>query len=154
MNTQEIKEIILKKIDAIFNSHTTDKKMKFDWENWNFGGKVIFVTACIAMMSMFMDWVDVGIMSQTGLTQGAFVFLGLWVYPVLILFKNKPISRIWGLACAIASIVFSIIYINSKSGEFFGREINASSTGAWLFLLTSMVLIIGVIKYRPTESTD
>jgi len=46
--------------------------MKFDWKNWNLGGKVIFVAACVATVSMLMKWVDVGIASQSGLSQGAF----------------------------------------------------------------------------------
>ena len=42
---------------------------------------------------MLMKWVDVGIASQSGLSQEAFLFLGFWVYPVLMLFKNKEIRK-------------------------------------------------------------
>ncbi len=123
--------------------------MKFDWQNWNVGGKVIFVAACVATASMLMKWVDVGIASQSGLSQGVFLLLGLWVYPVLMLFKNKAIHRAWGLVCSIASVVFTLGYISSKSIELFGETVNAAATGAYLFLLASIALIVAIIKYKP-----
>lgn len=125
------------------------KDMKFDWKNWNLGGKVIFVAACVATVSMLMKWVAVGFASQSGLSQGAFLFLGLWVYPVLMLFKNKKIHRVWGLACSIVSVAITIGYISSKSIEMLGETVNAAATGAYLFLLASIALIVGIVKYAP-----
>jgi hypothetical protein len=124
--------------------------MKFDWKNWNLGGKIIFVAACVATLSMLMKWVDIGFASQSGLTQGAFLFLGLWIYPVIMLFKNKNIQRIWGLACSICSVVFTLGYISSKTIEIFGETANVAATGAYLFLLASIALIVGVVKYTPS----
>ena len=128
--------------------------MKFDWKNWNLGGKVIFVAACVATASMLMKWVDVGIASQSGLSQQTFFFLGLWIYPVIMLFKNKHIHRIWGLVCSICSVVFTLGYISSKSIEMFGETVNAAATGAYLFLLASIALIVGIIKYKPVISDE
>ena len=123
--------------------------MTFDWKNWNIGAKIIFITACISTLSMLMKWVDIGIASQTGLSQGAFLFLGLYVYPVLMIFKNKSISRFFGLICAIVAVVCVLGYINSKSIELFGETANAAATGAYLFLLASIGLIVGIVKYSP-----
>ena len=131
--------------------------MKFDWKNWNIGGKVIFVAACVATASMLMKWVDVGFVSQSGLSQGAFLYLGLWVYPVLMLFKNKSIHRVWGVVCSSASVVSTLIYISSKSVEIFDETVNAAATGAYLFLFASIGLIVGTIKYRaviPVEKGE
>ena len=128
--------------------------MKFDWNNWNIGGKIIFVAACVATLSMLMNWVDIGIASQSGLSQGAVFFLGLWVYPVLMLFKNNAIHRLWGMVCSIASVVFTLIYISSKSVELFGKTMNASATGAYLFLLASIALIVGIVKYKSVASGE
>lgn len=50
--------------------------MKFDWQHWSLGGKIIFVAACFAILSMFMNWVDLGIVSANGLSQGVFLILG------------------------------------------------------------------------------
>jgi len=123
--------------------------MKFDWKNWSFGGKIIFVAACIATASMLMNWVDIGIASQSGLTQGAFFFLCLWIYPILMLFKNKAIHHVWGLLCSIASVIVTLLYISSKSIQLFEETVNAAATGAYLFLLSSIALIVGIVKYKP-----
>ncbi len=128
--------------------------MDFNWEGWNSGGKVIFVAGCVAIVSMLMNWVDVGFLSQSGLSQGSFLFLGLWVYPLLMLFKNQPIERVWGLTCSILSVFFTFVYISSKSANLFGNTINAAGTGAWIFLFASIALIVGVIKYSPANSYD
>jgi hypothetical protein len=131
------------------------KEIKFDWKNWNFGGRIIFVAGCVAMTSMFMKWVDIGIVSQTGFSQGTFILLGLWVYPILMLFKNKVIHQVWGLVCSITSVVLSINYIASKSVDVgLNRVImvNVAATGAYLFMLASIALIVGIVKYKPIEN--
>lgn len=123
--------------------------MKFDWKNWNMGGKVIFVAACVAIGSMLMKWVDIGIVSQSGLSQGTFLFLVLWVYPLLMLFQNKDIHQVWGLGCSIASVIATLAYISSKSVDFLGEAVNASASGAYLFLIASIALTVGIVKYKP-----
>jgi hypothetical protein len=125
--------------------------LKIDWANWNVGAKIIFVAACVATLSMFMDWVSIGFASQSGLTQGTFLLLGLWVYPVLMLLKAQPIRRSWGIALSCSSFVLTGIYISSKSIEVFGKTINAAASGAWLFLLVSIALAVGVVQYVPKK---
>jgi len=126
--------------------------LKIDWANWNVGAKTIFVAACMATLSMFMDWVRIGFAAQSGLSQGTFLFLGLWIYPVLMLLKAQPIRRSWGVALAGSSITLTAIYIGSKSVEMFGKSINAAASGAWLFLLVSIALAVGVVKYVPVKA--
>lgn len=125
--------------------------MKYDWNNWNLGGKTIFSSACVATASMLMNWVDIGIVSQSGLSQGSFLFLALWIYPLLMLLKNQAIDKKWGLTCSITSVVFTLGYISSKSIEIFGRTVNAAAVGAYIFLLASIALIVGVTKYTPNS---
>ncbi len=140
---------------TILNETQSDNKIKVNKvKEWNIGGKIIFISACISTLSMFMNWVDIGLVSQSGLTQGTFIFLGFYIYPVLMLFKNKSISKTWGLVCSIVAIIFTLIYIDSKSIEFMGNKINASATGAWLFLLSSIALVVGVVKYRPKNKDE
>ena len=137
----------------MLNHKTGAKKkyMKIDWKNWNLGGKIIFVATCVATASMLMPWVDAGISSRSGLSELAFLFLGLWIYPVNMLFKNKKILRIWGLVCSICSVVFTLGYIMTRTEEFFGETLNLAGTGAYLFLLASIALIVGVVKYTPSD---
>jgi len=126
--------------------------MKFDWKNWNVGGKIMFVMGCVAILSMFMSWVDVGFIAQSGMSQLMFFLLVFWVYPLLMLFKNNSINRIWGLASSLASVLATIMYIGSKTIEISGNTVNVAATGAYLFLFASIGLIVGVLKYAPTQT--
>ena len=65
------------------------KKM---WEPWSLGGKIIFVSGCVSTISMFMTWVDIGLASRSGFSQGTFLLLALYVYPMMILFKNTNLK--------------------------------------------------------------
>lgn len=128
--------------------------MKFDWKNWNTGGKTIFAATTASAVSMFMNWTDIGFASQSGFSQQAFLFLVLWIYPVFKLLKNHPISRIGGVTCSIASIALTLAYINSKSVDVFGHSGNVAGTGAWIFMFASIALLIGVLKYSPAEAIE
>ncbi len=57
--------------------------------------------------------------------------------------------------CSIASVVFALVYISSKSIDLFGESVNAAAIGAYLFLLASIAHIVGIVKYQPvTRSVD
>ena len=127
--------------------------MKFDWQNWNTGGKIIFSAACAAVLSMFMTWAEVGIFSQNGLAQEAWIFLGLWIYPVLMLLKEKSINRGWGLTCSIVSTVLVIGYIeNHTDVPILDISVDTYGSGAVVFLLASIALIVGVVKYTASTT--
>jgi len=127
--------------------------MKFDWQNWNTGGKIIFSAACAAVLSMFMTWVEAGIFSQNGLAQEAWIFLGLWIYPVLMLLKGKSINRGWGLTCSIVSTVITFGYIQEHTKVLLGDiPIDTYGGGAVVFLLASIALIVGVVKYTASTT--
>lgn len=126
--------------------------MQIRWKEWNIGGKIIFVSACVALLSFLFAWVDIGMASQNGISQGTFLLGALFIYPVLKLLKNQKIERKWGLTCGVISIILTLIYISSKSITMFGKSVNASGSGAILFLLASIALVYGVIKYNIIES--
>jgi hypothetical protein len=95
--------------------------MKWDWNSWNGGGKVILVAGCVATVSMLMTWIDLGIVSRTGLADGEFLFLAFRIYPLLMLLKNKLISRVWGLVCAIPCAAYAIYVLGDLSSTWLGR---------------------------------
>ena len=82
------------------NLESTASPFRFAWSEWNFGGKVIFVSASIALVSMLMKWVDVGIASANGFSTGAFALLAFFAYPVWKLLKQKPIHLYGGIGSA------------------------------------------------------
>jgi len=127
--------------------------MKTDWNNWNTGGKIIFSATCVAAVSFILPWVDIAFASRNGITQGTILLGLLFVYPALKLLNNQDINKTFGIICGALSILFTIAYISSKTIDLFGRTINASSFGSHLYLLASIALIIGVIKYNKVENT-
>ena len=121
-----------------------------NWTSWGFGGKSIFVCFCVAVISMLVPWVDIGLASSNGISQGAVLFLILWIYPMYKLFKNKPASKILNVLLALTSCGLTVIYIASKQVDWFGKSVNVASTGAILYLLASVCLIFASLKYKPT----
>jgi len=120
--------------------------MKINWEHWTIGQRTIFVAGCLATVSLFLPWVDVGIATSSGFGQAGFIFLALFIYPVLKVLKNQEISIKWGMVCSILAVVLSIAFAISKTGELFGKTINVSGSGLYLFIACSIALLIGVRK--------
>jgi len=130
--------------------------MQFNWKEWNYGGKVIFGSACVALFSLFMDWVDITIMTQNGFVQQGYLLLICWIYPLYVLLKNKKINLVGGIVSSGISILFMIVYISSKtmSDTIMGQDVsmNVAASGAWVFLFASISLLIGVLRYSPEEN--
>ena len=122
--------------------------MKIDWSNWNTGGKIIFVSSCAAAASFLLPWVDIGFTSRNGITQGAVLLGLLYVYPILKLLNNQDMKKWLGITFGVLSVIFTIVYISSKTIDLFGRTVNVASFGSHLFLITSVILIVGVVKYQ------
>lgn len=121
------------------------------WSEWDHGGWTIFVSACIATLTMFMKWVDLGIISADGFQQRTFLFLGLFAYPIVMLFKNKPVHRVSGIVCGAVGILLGVIYIASKGDDVFDRWVNFAGTGPYIFILACIALIVGIVIHRAPE---
>lgn len=129
----------------------TASPFRFAWAEWNLGGKVIFVSACVALVSMLMKWVDVGIASANGFSQGTFMFLGFFVYPVWKLLKQKPINLYGGIGCAAGGMLFTAVYMSEKTVSFGQRSASLFGAGAVFFFLACGALAFGVYKYQQAR---
>lgn len=117
-----------------------------DFKNWSLGGKLIFISSCLAVLSLFMSWADMGIVSASGFSQQGYLLLVFFIYPVVCLLKGKDMSKKIGLISSILGIVATLAYMSSLSGF--------SGTGLYLFFLTTLGLTFGVIKYDNIEKTS
>ena len=127
------------------------------FRKWSLGGKLIFIATCVAVLSVFLPLLDLGIITRNGLQQGTVLLLGLYVYPVLMLLYGKPVHRIAGIACGGVPVIVVIIYIADKQVSVFGESMNAAGGGAWIFLLASMAFTAGNVfphKYKAGPSRD
>ena len=121
---------------------------------WGYGAIIIIASAIIALMSMFMKWVDIGFAYQTGFQQGTVILLLLWIYPVFMAVKQTPISKFWGVLMAVASVVATIAYMASKQVDVFGEQLLLAGTGAWLYLFVSIALFVGVLLYKQPANSS
>lgn len=130
--------------------------MKINFKEWNFGGKLIFISTILAIFSLFMNWVDAGIIRVSGFQQQGYLFLLLYIYPVYKLLKGSKMNKLIGLICSILAAVGSIAFLTSKSVDLFGSTVNAAGAGLYLFIIASVLLIIGVAQYKVAvlEETD
>lgn len=125
--------------------------MTFSWSNLNIGGKIILISAVIAIISIFMPWIDTTLSTSSGWQQLAFVLLGFYGYPVLQAIGNKSISLIWGSASSISAAVAAVAFMEWKTIPFEGVDLCFAGQGTYLFFVASVLLFAGVLKYKPTE---
>lgn len=116
-----------------------------NFKQLSLGKKIILITTVIALISLFLPWVELGILSASGFQQGGYLFSIAFIYPVYCVLKNTYINKVGGLVCGIVALIASIAYISSKSDEIFGTAINVAGSGAYLFLISTIGLIIGVV---------
>ena len=118
--------------------------LRFAWNEWDKGGRTIFVSSCIGVLSMFLTWVNLGFLHVNGFQQGAIVnLLVSFAYPVLRLFQGRPIHRyvgiglgVWGVGCAVWCIE------------------DYHTLGPGIFLWACVILIVGIILYRRSPAVS
>ncbi|WP_211184552.1 hypothetical protein [Paenibacillus lemnae] len=115
-------------------------------QKWDTGGKLVLVAACAAWVSFFFNWVDIGLLSQNGFSQGVVFFILLFVYPLLTVVREKRMNKSIGYILAAAGIVFAIIYISSKSLDLLGSSMNTAGSGPYLFMTASALMAAGIYK--------
>lgn len=59
------------------------------FDNWNVGVKLIFISTVIGILSLFMKWVDMLILSATGFQQQGYLSLILYIYAVVNFSKTS-----------------------------------------------------------------
>lgn len=128
--------------------------MTFSWSNINIGGKIILISTVIAVISIFMPWIDTTISTSNGWQQLAFVLLAFYVYPVLQVINNKALSLIWGSASSISAAVAAVAFMEWKTIPFEGVDLCFAGQGTYLFFAVSVFLFVGVLKYKPSEVAE
>ncbi|UNK18975.1 hypothetical protein MNQ98_02700 [Paenibacillus sp. N3/727] len=119
-----------------------------NFQKWDMGSKMIFIATCAAIISFFFKWVDVGFVSENGFGQGAVFFILLFLYPFLMVIREKRMNKMLGYVMAIVGIILSYIYVLSKSVDILGSNFNAASSGPYLFMAACGLLLLGVHKRR------
>lgn len=124
-----------------FFSKTTFYKQH--WTRWCNGEKIIFTAILIAIFSLFLSWVNLGLMSQNGWQQNGFYLLIFFVYPTYSLIRKKELNIFIGYILSLLSTLTTVWYVGSKTVEMHNSTVNVSGFGSWLFLGSSIMLGCG-----------
>ncbi|MGL4847991.1 MAG: hypothetical protein ACRC28_03555 [Clostridium sp.] len=108
--------------------------------------KMYLVGFVIAIISLFFTWVDaIGIVKAGGFQQGGYLFLILMLYPIITMFMGKARHYILGIVLAGINLLGIIMFINSKSVDWFGDSINMASTGMYIMAVATIIILVGAI---------
>ena len=69
--------------------------MAFDWKNFSLNQQIILGSFGVAILSMFLPWVDMEIITLNGFQQQGYIFLVCFVYPLycICLLYTSPSPR-------------------------------------------------------------
>ena len=118
--------------------------MEFNWKNWSTGQRLIFASSVVAVLSLLLPWADMGLISVNGFAQQGYLLLIFFIYPIYKLLKSKPIKPLYGFISSGLAVISSISFALSKTVEVFDTTVNLSGSGLVLFIICSIVLVIGV----------
>jgi hypothetical protein len=125
--------------------------MKVQWDR---GGKLIFAASFAAGLSFLLPWFDDGMTTANGIRKIGIIFAALFCYPLFKLVQSKPMNQKSALACAVASVLLSILVISDTVIPTDDGRTNVSGTGAHLYLVASIALIVGVMMHHPVDSNE
>ncbi|MFO7991310.1 MAG: hypothetical protein R6U61_03330, partial [Thermoplasmata archaeon] len=70
------------------------RNLEFNFKEWNIGGKLIFISTVIAILSLLFTWIDSGDQSEIGFLQVGSLFLAAYIYPFFVLAQDKHMNKI------------------------------------------------------------
>lgn len=127
------------------------KPLEFNFSNWSIGGKLIFISTLIAILSLLLPWIEGDAQPEMGFLQGQSVFLALYIYPFFILAQDKKMNSAIGVLSSILAIILPLTFLYYMSRELRQPMPDIISYGLIIFIIASIILIIGVLKYIPYD---
>lgn len=119
------------------------RHLEFNYQGWNLGGKLIFYSTVLAMISQLLPWA--GDMETYGFQDGSTLFLVFYIYPFVALTMDKPIHTYLGSLMGVFGIIAPTILYFLYPGRPLMDEM---SHGFILFIAACILLIIGVNTYK------
>lgn len=135
--------------------------MSARWRSWDLGSKVVFISACTCLLTLFLPWLGTpGVGHPRRLTDmpvgSPFVLLILYgvplAYPVLKVWSGGVFHKAIGLGSAVLGLLLAMglgsNLVNSVPGltpVFYRLE-----SGYYLYIYSMLGLAAGVLLYRPT----
>lgn len=123
-----------------------------NFKSLSLGHMVITGSGILALVSMFLKWADFDFMGyENGFQNFGFILLALFVYPLVCVFKNKPVNKILGVSSSVVGMIATFLHYTHYGVNFFGTYMNFSSTGLYLFLLSVIGLLVGTFLQKANK---
>ncbi len=126
------------------------------WHALSTGEKVIFVSGCLAVLSMLMPWLDIGFATRNGITQSAWLILLLsFTYPAIMMFKRQSIDIRIGITLTVIALIWCSSYVSGKTvtfgppGDTIDADLSGSGPGA--FILACIGAIVGQVMCHKED---
>ena len=91
--------------------------MNFDWKSFRMNEQIILGSFAIAVLSMFLPWVNLEIMTLNGFQQQGYIFLVALIYPVIFILRGAKYNSLIALILAVITVILTIWFISTKSLE-------------------------------------
>ncbi|MBP1948954.1 hypothetical protein [Virgibacillus litoralis] len=115
-------------------------------------GEVLIINSTILyIISLFLPWVNLAFTdSASGFAHRGYIVLVLFIYPIFTVYTKKS-PGLLGIAGSIAAAVFLLYYIIQVSQHYMGESVSEAGSGLYLALLSSLILVTGVILKLKDE---
>lgn len=107
--------------------------------------KIFLVSAGVAIISLFLPWVDLGFVSVNGFQQQGYLFLAGFAYTVVTIVTNKDRNKLVSLMIAIVTLLAIFAFRSSKTQNLFGKSVNFATTGVYIMILAAIGNLVGAI---------
>ncbi len=124
------------------------RSFELNFHGWNIGGKLVFIATILAILSLLLPWIGENAETEMGFRQGMSVFLAFYIYPFFILVQDKTMSKSAGGLSSILAVIAPGFLLYYLSRDMALRIPEIMDWGIILFLIASILLIIGVFKYE------
>lgn len=121
---------------------------------WNFGTRIIVASAVFAVISFVMPWRSLGPLSVNAFQNGAFLLGLLFAYPVWAAVSGRAVNRVGGLVCGGVGLLLGILFIADSQITFFGETMNAAGSSVYVFLISCVVMGVGVFLHNTAENAE
>jgi len=145
--------------------------MPFTLPNFSVGAWIILGAVALVIVSLFFKWTGVpgsSLIRQMGMgmmpveipgdsyiaTAGFMnpwvMFVGVFIYPVWMLLAGRSIHLVGGILCGAWGAITALFWILKYTSSAGGFTVSAANWGLYVYLISCLALIPGVILYKPT----
>lgn len=101
--------------------------------------------AILAILSLFMTWVDVGIVTSNGFQQQGYLFIALFVYPIVQIIRKQEYNKIGAIAPLGLGLIFMIYFISTKNTTVYGIKVHCAKSGMYIMAIGILVSLVASI---------